>query len=260
MKFDNFDPEKMTPSVYDQCTPSSIQSMFNSIAPTYDRVNWFMSSGIHVMWNTRLVSNLMAHLPANNKNVSILDLCCGTGEITFRYANRLQRYRPHQKVHFTGIDFSHGMLEEARKREHTFSSPSLSFDFVQADATELPLLSESYDQVAIAYGVRNIHRRNCLFNEIFRILKPNGTLAILELTRPSSRILQYGHSWYVHTIVPLIGKIISRNKQSYSYLSKSIHEFVSPSLLGQELQEAGFKKIQIRRLTFGTATLFTATK
>ncbi len=237
---------------------STIRSLFNTIAPTYDRANWYMSSGLHVLWNRRLISELIQRLShVSSEKIRFLDLCCGTGEIALRYAQTAQKKNILNTIEITGIDFSEGMLSTANQRKKRVIpiDSSISCSFIQANATALPLKNKSYDQVAIAYGIRNIDNRAALFSEITRVLVPGGTVAILELTSPNSPIIQKIHSWYLQNIIPKIGRIISKNQLSYEYLSRSIQDFISPKTLILEMEQFGIQDIKTYPMAFGTATL-----
>lgn len=229
---------------YDKHNPFSIQSLFDNIAPRYDLGNALLSFHLHRLWNRSLATFL-----AKQKPKSLLDLCCGTGEI----AKRLMQKLPMSQ--FCLVDFSEAMLNIAKENiEHKETR------FIQADAQHLPLEERSFDAVSIAYGIRNVQNRFQCFSEVHRVLKPGGWLGIAELTRPRALPLSYLHKLYLRTVVPTIGKAITSNKEAYRYLCKSIEAFVSPQELATELKSAGFQHIIIQPKTFGIATLIFAQK
>ena len=228
-------------SNYTKTEPSTIRALFDSIAPRYDLGNALMSGMLHKLWNNRLVSFACKSSPKN-----VLDLCSGTGEI----ACMMQKKLP---AHYTLVDFSEEMLAIAQKR-----LPDAAI--YQADVEQLPLQDASFDVATCAYGIRNVRNRDKAFSELYRVMKPGGSIAILELTRPKQKILSKLHALYLTTIVPLIGKLLTSNQDAYRYLCNSIHSFVAPELLVQELEKAGFTDIMVKPQTFGIATLFTAKK
>jgi demethylmenaquinone methyltransferase/2-methoxy-6-polyprenyl-1,4-benzoquinol methylase len=229
---------------YDKTNPVSIRSLFNSIAPRYDLGNALLSGNLHRLWNWRLVRELIKSTPQ-----TVLDLCAGTGEIARLMGKKLPQSS------YCLVDFSEEMLRVARDR-----LTLLHMQLVQADAEALPLQNEQFDAASCAYGVRNINNRPAAFSEVFRVLKPGATFAIIELTRPKNGLLKAGHSLYLRTILPLVGKALTSNKEAYSYLCDSITTFVSPEQLVDELKGAGFSNITAVPQTFGIATLFTAKK
>lgn len=242
--------------------PSSIQAMFNTIAKRYDTANWCMSMGLHCLWNRRLARQAIksyVQLRGNTPtHLQVLDLCCGTGEITFRIASELP---PSIQATLTGVDFSQTMIEIASSKNKKLQlHPHISIEFMEGDATELPFDNHSFDIITMAYGIRNIDKRSQALHEMSRILKPQGVACILELTSPDSRILQKLHSWYLRHIIPAIGALISGNKESYAYLSSSIEQFVHKDTLVNEMKEKFTHSVEAYSLLGGIATLFIGTK
>lgn len=229
---------------YDKQNPSSIRSLFDTIAPRYDLGNAALSFHLHRLWNRNLVKALAKERPKN-----CLDLCCGTGEI----AKRLMKKLP--QSHFHLIDFSAEMLTIAKA---TISQPHTAF--TQADVTQLPLGNAQFDSVSIAYGIRNVASRKQCFAEVYRVLQSGGRLGIAELTRPKNALFCALHKLYLRAFVPIIGKFITSNKEAYNYLCQSIEGFISSDDLAHELEEAGFINVCIHNQTCGIATLIFAQK
>jgi demethylmenaquinone methyltransferase/2-methoxy-6-polyprenyl-1,4-benzoquinol methylase len=229
--------------MYRHSAPETIQAMFASIAPNYDRANLF-SFGFHKKWNRRLIE-------AMGDTRSLLDLCAGTGEISFGFLKN----NPESEAIL--LDFCPEMLSVAQKKGAPFHN---RFEIVQADAQAIPLSNESVDGVSIAYGIRNVHEPIKCFQEVYRVLTPQGRFGILELTRPSSFFLRKAHALYTHLVLPTFGKMITKNGEAYRYLVDSVKTFPSPEVLEKLLQEIGFAKIQKYSLSGGIATLITATK
>lgn len=222
--------------------PKHIATLFNGIARRYDRTNSLLSLGLNTLWSRKAARLLAEYNPAD-----FIDLCGGTGEITRRLNQKFLLKRA------VIVDFSAGMLEIAKQ-----NLPHV--ETIEADVCSIPLQSETFDAAAIAYGLRNIQDRTAALSEAFRLLRPGGCLAILELTRPNNRILRLGHQLYLKLAVPMIGKLTTRKKSAYSYLSQSIESFIAPEAIESELAEAGFTAIEAAPLNGGIATLFKASR
>ncbi|MCE5295037.1 MAG: bifunctional demethylmenaquinone methyltransferase/2-methoxy-6-polyprenyl-1,4-benzoquinol methylase UbiE [Chlamydiales bacterium] len=229
---------------YTKSNPTSIRALFDSIAGRYDLGNAVMSGNLHRLWNRRLVSGVLKNTPQD-----ILDICCGTGEITKRMGVRLPQ------ASYSLLDFSEEMLAIAQKRL-TLANCS----FYAANAEILPFSDSSFDAVTCAYGIRNIQNREDCFKEVYRVLRSGASVGIVELTRPNSVFLNILHRIYLQTIVPLVGRALTSNQDAYTYLCESIKGFVPVEQIVAELEKAGFTDVQIKPQTFGIATLFFARK
>jgi demethylmenaquinone methyltransferase / 2-methoxy-6-polyprenyl-1,4-benzoquinol methylase len=228
--------------MYKQSAPETIQALFASIAQNYDRANTIFTFGLHKKWNQRLIA-------AFKNSQRLLDLCAGTGEILFGFLK--------QNPHAEGIllDFCPEMLAIAQKKGVPFQG---RFETLQADAQAIPLGDRSVDGVCIAYGIRNVQEPTTCFREVYRVLAPGGCFGILELTRPSSPLIRRGHALYTRLFIPLLGKIVAKNKEAYHYLVKSVETFSSPEVLETSLQKVGFRLVQRTPLMGGVATLLIA--
>lgn len=236
---------------YSKDKPESIQSMFDNIATNYDRTNAVLSFCMHHLWNSALVKHVVA--PCEPK--SLVDLCAGTGEIAFRCIKDIPSLETVQLV-----DFSHQMLECAKHKAGNCGPTAPSISYLQADVQELPLPDNSVDCMTMAYGIRNVRDPARCVAEVFRTLEPGGSFGILELTEPSNTILRIGHTVYLRTLLPLLGKILTSDQEAYQYLCNSIHTFVKPAALKKTLVDAGFSHIRVKPLAGGIATLFIAQK
>lgn len=225
----------------------SIQSLFNGIASSYDRTNTILSFGFHKYWNRTLIQSLSSQ----NDHPLLLDLCAGTGEIGLSFLKK----NPHAQAIL--LDFSSEMLAVAEKKGISLKN---RFETLVADAQKIPLNSSSVDVASIAYGIRNVKETSLCFQETLRVLKPGGCLGILELTRPHSSFLRFGHGAYLRFFLPLLGKWAAKNQDAYAYLSSSIQQFSSPSELKKTLLHVGFQSVQVRSLTGGIATVILAKK
>lgn len=218
--------------------------MFNGIAPYYDFLNHFLSLGFDCLWRRRLASNL-----AQQKPQHILDVATGTGDL----AILLQRKT---NATVTGIDIAEDMLaiakKKARKRE--------KLRFMQAQAEALPFPDGSFDAVTVAFGVRNFEHLQKGLAELLRVLKPGGTLAILELTTPLSFPLKQLYGFYSFWLIPFFGRLISTHRAAYSYLPQSINTFPQREAFLSELKHTGFTSLHYRSFTGGVCCFYTANK
>ena len=236
---------------YNKNRPETIQAMFNSIAKPYDRTNAILSLNLHKRWNLELVQRVQSHQTAH----TLLDLCAGTGDIAFAYLKELPV--PCQALL---VDFSAEMLACAKEKGKIFEGSLHSIQYVQADVQRLPFLDQSIDCTTMAYGIRNVHHPLKCLNEVFRVLKPGGCFGILELTRPQNPLLKIGHQLYLRILLPLLGKMLTANKEAYHYLRHSIHTFIPPGELEDLIKVAGFTKTGRYSLAGGTATIITGYK
>lgn len=225
----------------------NIRQMFDNIATSYDFLNHFFSFGIDHLWRRKVVKILKPLKPK-----SVLDIATGTGDLAIREV----KLNPEKIV---GIDISGNMLkigEEkvlTRKLDHIIS-------FKQADSAEIPFDENTFEAATVAFGVRNFENLDKSLSEIFRVLKKNGQLAVLEFSMPENSLFKQLYKFYLNRIIPLAGKIISKDVKAYSYLSVSIGAFPSGEKFLEHMKKAGFTKTFQRRLTFGVASVYVGTK
>ncbi len=231
-------------SLYTKDKPQTIASLFDHIAPHYDKGNAWLSCNLFRLWNRALVQKLSRKNPT-----TFVDLCGGTGAIT----EALMKKTPLKKALI--VDFSKGMLDVAEKRLKGFP-----IQCITADIENLPLEENICDCAAVAYGIRNVNDRVAALKEAKRILIPGGTFAILELSTPKNFILKHMHALYLNKLVPWIGKRVAKDKKAYEYLSQSIQGFICAKQLEKEVLDAGFICVETKPLLFGSAVLITATK
>lgn len=235
--------------MYQKESPSTIQSMFNSIANRYDLTNSVLSLSLHKIWNRTLVKQLLKRQPSAS---TYIDLCSGTGDIAFEY---LKKASPCQA---SLIDFSSEMLAKAKKKEP--SAPLHKISYMEGDVQDLQLSNDTADCASMAYGLRNVQNPALCISEVFRVLKPGGSFGILELTRPSSFILRMGHRLYLKTFIPLFGKLLTNNQQAYQYLCKSIENFIEPIEIENMMKKQGFIQTKCYPLVGGVATIIIGNK
>tara|TARA_B100000315_G_C14499913_1_gene551826 strand:+ start:253 stop:990 length:738 start_codon:yes stop_codon:yes gene_type:complete len=218
-----------------------VQKMFDDISPHYDFLNHFLSLGVDIYWRRKFIKHL------NIKNgQTILDVACGTGDIGFEILKYFQ-------IQLTNIDISKNMLDIAEKKAKHKNLENIIF--IQGDAEILPLENDSIDCLTIAYGFRNIAHYDKALEEFYRVLKPGGTLGILEFSIPKSRIIGSLFKVYFHYILPKIGGLFSPS-DAYRYLPESVDFFPSRNDIGKRIIKSGFQKFKFIDLTFGISTIF----
>lgn len=225
--------------------------MFNSIAKDYDRTNAVLSLQMHKQWNRALVK----HAIEASQPQTMLDLCCGTGAIAFDYLKKTK-----QPTQAYLLDFSEEMLQCAKQQAEKEPLTHHSITYFQADAQAIPLPNSSIDCVTIAYGIRNVASPRRCIEDAYRVLLPGGTFGMLELTQPKNKLLRFGHRLYLRTVLPIVGKLLTRNQEAYSYLCNSIQTFIPPETLVSLLSATGFRQVTHKSLFGGAATLFIAKK
>lgn len=240
--------EKVNP--YDDVRPKTeqVREMFDSIAPAYDFMNRAMTFGIDRLWRRRAVKMLrdVAH-------DEILDVATGTGDLAILLARRL---RPKS---VTGIDLSEQMLDIARKKADKVHIET-DIKFFAADCLALPMADESFDCVTVAYGVRNFEHLKDGYREMLRVLRPGGTLCVIELSTPTSTIVRPLYNFYTRRIIPFVGRLVSKDVRAYSYLPESIAAVPQRDEMTALMLEAGFATATFRPLTFGTCTIYIGKK
>ncbi len=209
--------------------------MFDLIARRYDLANHIISLGMHLSWKKKALRESMKFL--ERKVFNALDIACGTGDLLALAKEIL----PKGSL-LVGLDPSKEMLGRAVQR-------GIDTPFIRGAAEFLPFKGNTFDLITISFGVRNFENRKKAFKEIFRVLKPKGVLTILEFSKPDNGNLLQNLSWcYTKHLVPVLGGIISGNKQPYEYLATSIEHFPLPVGLTEELENEGFEKLKVKRL------------
>lgn len=236
---------------YNKHNPESIKKMFGSIAKNYDHTNALLSFQMHRYWNRSLIEMTLTE----KKPITYVDLCCGTGEISLNY---LKNATTACEAYL--LDFCPEMLDCAKQRAKKLPALHHQITYLHADAQSIPLASNLIECVTMAYGIRNISDPIQCFTEIYRILLKNGKLGILELTQPKNTVLKIGHTLYLNTVIPLLGKWATSNGEAYQYLCNSIKTFVQPQDLKLMLAQVGFKNIEIKPIFGGVATILLAEK
>lgn len=217
-----------------------IRNLFDSIVPTYDLLNRLLSMGIDTIWRNRVVRR-----NCTGKGELALDLCCGTGDLSYRMRKK--------GMEVVSLDFSIPMVEKGVEKGW------LNSLVTAGDASVLPYKEDTFRLATIAFGIRNIPDLDNFFKETQRVLGKGGTLVILELTRPTSRLMGFCYDLYLVRILPFVGGLISGRKIAYKYLSETIESFIDPLSLKEMMLTRGFKEVNIIPQTGGIATIIEAT-
>jgi len=227
---------------------AQVEQMFDHIAPTYDKLNHRLSWDIDRGWRKKAIRQLMPYHPQ-----AILDIATGTGDFAIMAAEMLH---PQSLI---GADISEGMMQIGREKVAQKGLDSI-ISFEKEDCLALSYPDSSYDAVMAAFGIRNFADLDKGLKEMCRVLKPGGHLSIVELTTPVSFPMKQLFHVYSHTVLPTYGRIISRDTNAYSYLTKTIEAFPQGERMVDILHKAGFSEASFKRLTFGICTMYFATK
>lgn len=231
----------------------NIREMFDSISPDYDHLNHLMSMNIDKSWRRKALDVIVPE----SGQLSVLDLACGTGDFAIAIARRMRQNGVNGKV--MGVDLSAGMLEVMKgKIEAEGINDIVSAE--QGDGESLAFAETSFDRVTIAFGIRNFENREQGLREMYRVLKPEGRLIILELSVPSNKVLLWLYNLYFSHILPLIGSKISGDKPAYKYLPASVLKFPKPKDFAASIKAVGFRNVRTKAYTLGICRLFTAEK
>jgi len=230
-------------------SPSRIAGMFDAIAAHYDLLNHLLSAGIDKRWRRLAIRSL--RLTGRER---VLDLCTGTADLAI--AARMATPRAARVI---GIDFAGAMLQVGREKLRRADMDE-AVALVRGDASRIPLVDRSVDAVTIGFGIRNVENTAAACREMARVLKPGGTIAILEFAIPRMPIVRAAYLAYFNHVLPRIGRIVSRHNAAYGYLPASVGAFASPDEFVTILRDAGFTSISASPLTFGIVFLYTASR
>ncbi len=227
-----------------------VRQMFGEIAGRYDLMNHLLSLNIDRYWRWRTVRSVP---PV--KDGKLLDLCTGTGDLALAYHRAAEG-----RAQIVGADFCHEMLAIGRQKgERQPETQSLSF--VEADAQHLPFDGDQFQVVSVAFGLRNVADTDAGLREMVRVCAPGGQVAVLEFSSPRWQPFKAIYGWYFRNVLPKIGQLLARNKQSaYEYLPASVGEFPQGEALADRMRAAGLTEVWFRGLTLGVATLYVGSK
>lgn len=223
--------------------------MFDAIARRYDTLNHLLSAGLDKRWRTRAVRSL-----ALTGRERVLDMCTGTADLAIAAATDAAG----QAREVVGIDFSSEMLRHGQKKLDASGLASRIW-LARGDATRVPVPDAAFDAAMVAFGIRNVIDAEQACREFRRVLKPGGRLAVLEFGSPAIPGLRALYLWYFRHVLPLVGRLVSRHSDAYTYLPASVIEFPTGEAFATILRRAGFPEVRYETLSFGIVYLYVAT-
>lgn len=218
-----------------------VREMFGQVAPRYDLLNRLLSFNIDQWWRARTVRRLRPIL--DRPGSVVLDLCCGTGDLAIALSRNA-------RARVLASDFCHPMLTAAQRKT--------TLPFFEADALDLPVADASLNLITVAFGFRNLANYEKGLLELRRVLKPGGTLAILEFSQPPNALFAAVYNFYSNRVLPKIGAAISGSGEAYKYLPESVRKFPDAPGLARMVERSGYTGVTFERMTFGIVALHTA--
>ncbi len=241
-------PEKITPyNDKSRSKKEQVTEMFDTISGNYDGLNRVISFGIDVKWRKKVVK--LVHKIRPQK---ILDVATGTGDLAINLAKTGAK-------EIVGLDISSGMLEVGKTKIKS-KNLDTTINMIIGDSEDLPFEENYFDAITVAFGVRNFEHLEKGLSEIFRVLKPGGLFVVLETSVPTKTPFKQGYKFYTTTILPIVGRVFSKDRSAYSYLSESAAAFPYGEAFNNILRKIGFIDVEDNPQTFGVATIYKATK
>jgi demethylmenaquinone methyltransferase/2-methoxy-6-polyprenyl-1,4-benzoquinol methylase len=213
-----------------------VEKMFDTISENYDGLNRIISFGTDIKWRKKVLATIIEHHPE-----SILDIATGTGDLAIKFAEKTSATK------IIGLDLSDTELKYI-------------IEFIKGDSEALPFNNNMFDAITVSFGIRNFENLEKGLSEILRVIKPNGLFIILETSVPTKFPFKQGYQFHSKIVLPLIGKLFSKDKVAYNYLSESASVFPYGEKLNNILRKIGFINVINKPQTFGVATIYTATK
>lgn len=244
----SYKQEKITPYSDGQEKSRQVERMFDSIAHSYDLLNHQLSFGIDYMWRNTAIKKLKPFSPK-----VMLDIATGTGDFAIKSAKML---KPEKII---GVDISEGMMQIGKTKVSEAGLDNI-ITFEKEDCEHLSYADDTFDAVTAAFGIRNFQHLDKGLSEMCRVLKKGGNASILEFSSPKGFPMKQLFWIYSHTVMPLYGKLISKDNKAYSYLITTIEAFPQGETMVEVLKKAGFSEAKFKRLTFGICTCYIATK
>ena len=229
--------------------PDAVRATFEGIAPRYDLANHLLSGGLDFLWRRHLVREAVVSRPRD-----VLDLATGSGDV----ALALREVLPID-VKVTGLDFCPPMLREAERKRETAGHSSENLEFLEGDCLALPFANESFDLITIAFGLRNLADRSRGLAEMLRVLRPGGSLLVLEFSQPYFWLKPF-YYLYLRGILPILARFVTGDRRAYEYLGTSITGFPDGAGLASELNQASFAKVNFTSLTGAIVVMHAAEK
>ena len=224
-----------------------VTKMFDNISGDYDGLNRVISFGIDTSWRKKVVAIVAKKNPEN-----ILDIATGTGDLAINLVKTNAKS-------IIGLDISNGMLEIGKQKIRNKGLEN-TVEMVLGDSENLPFDDDYFDAITVAFGIRNFETLEKGLAEIYRVLKPGGTFVILETSIPTKTPYKQGYNFYTKNILPVIGKVFSKDKSAYKYLSESASVFPYGETMNNILRKIGFINVTDLPQTFGVATIYTSSK
>lgn len=224
-----------------------IAEMFDNVSPKYDFLNHLLSAGIDIYWRKRAIKLLKKENPQ-----TILDIATGTGD----FAIEALALKPKKII---GIDISEGMLAVGREKIKKLGMETV-IDLRTGDSANLPLESNSFDAVIASFGVRNFENLLNGLTDMFRVMKPGGTCVVLEFSKPKTFPFKQLYNFYFRYILPIVGRMVSKDTAAYTYLPESVQAFPDGNDFLKIYEQAGFKDTKCIPLTFGICSIYVGKK
>lgn len=223
--------------------PTQVRSMFGRIAGRYDFLNHFLSAGFDKRWRDATVRDA-----GELKRGRVIDACSGTGDLALAYAK--------EGAQVLGVDFTWEMIHRAGGKARQGEREG-ALVFAHGDALRLPAADDSADVACVSFGIRNVADRRALMREMSRVVRPGGRVQILEFSMPPGRILGPLYRFYFTRILPVLGRMVSKDRDAYEYLPRTVLAWPLPDALAQEMREEGLVDVRHRSFTFGVVHLHT---
>lgn len=234
----------LTPYNTSESKKQQVATMFNNVAGTYDFLNHFFSVGIDKLWRRKLV-----RLIGKTNPKMILDVATGTADLAIAET----KLNPTKII---GVDISEKMLDVGREKIKSYPSIELQL----GDSENLQFTENTFDAVSVSFGVRNFENVPAGLSEMRRVLKPSGKVFILEFSKPGNWLVQKLYYFYFCNVLPFVGKLVSKDARAYTYLPESVRMFPDGQKFVALMQEAGYKNIECKPLTFGISTIYIGEK
>lgn len=224
-----------------------VATMFNNISKRYDLLNHLLSLGIDIIWRKKAIKQLKADRPQ-----LILDMATGTAD----FAIESLSLNPEKVI---GVDISEGMLEVGRKKLKKMKLDH-KIELKLGDSERIPFDDNIFDAIIVAFGVRNFENLEQGLSDMFRVLKPGGKVVVLEFSKPTKFPLKQLYNFYFKAILPVIGRMISKDQSAYTYLPESVQSFPDGQAFLDVLKKVGYQKTTCKTLTFGISSIYTGKK